>query len=144
MLEPLHRSNNWLLEQGLCKLVEHCQNWPFVRSDTKKAWRSRFRPIWVLRSYVDLCRNRDVSLKGWSARPYGPSVYVACKGFSDLLCNGPNQQAYCNNHWWIQCLISWWCTDIHSGQGANFRIWQKSGYNFGNTSLMSDIILVSM
>ena len=27
-----------------------------------------------------------------------PSVYVACKGLSDLG-NGPNKQAYCNNHW---------------------------------------------
>ena len=47
------------------------------------------------------------------------------------------QQAYSNNHWWIQCHISWWCTGIYSDQGENFRIWQKSGYIFGNTSLMS-------
>ena len=24
------------------------------------------------------------------------------------------QQAYCNNHWWIQCLIPSWCTDVYS------------------------------
>ena len=40
------------------------------------------------------------------------------------------QPAYCNNHWWIQCLIPSWCTDIYSGQGENFRIWPKSGLTF--------------
>jgi len=41
------------------------------------------------------------------------SVYVACKGkgLSDLG-HGPKKEAYCNNHWWIQCLISWCYTDI--------------------------------
>ena len=40
------------------------------------------------------------------------------------------QQAYCNNHWWIQCLIARCCTDIYLVQGANFRIWPKSGLTF--------------
>ena len=40
------------------------------------------------------------------------------------------QPAYCNNHWWVQCLIPSWCTDIYSGQGENFRIWPKSGLTF--------------
>ena len=37
------------------------------------------------------------------------------------------QHAYFTNHWWIQCLISWWCTDMYLVQGENFRIWPKSG-----------------
>ena len=40
------------------------------------------------------------------------------------------QPAYCNNHWWILCLIARCCTDIYSGQGENFRIWPKSGLTF--------------
>ena len=36
------------------------------------------------------------------------------------------QPAYCINHWWVQCLIPSWCTDIYSGHGENFRIWPKS------------------
>ena len=40
------------------------------------------------------------------------------------------QPAYCNKHWWVQCLMPSWCTDIYSGQGENFRIWLKSGLTF--------------
>ena len=40
------------------------------------------------------------------------------------------QQAYCNNHWWIHCLIPSWCTDIYLVQGENFRISQESGLTF--------------
>ena len=55
------------------------------------------------------------------------------------------QQAYCNNHWGIQCLIARWCTDIESCKGENFRIRLKSAsYIFGDTSLMSDMFLVCM
>ena len=40
------------------------------------------------------------------------------------------QPAYCNNHWRIQCLIPWWCSDIYLVPGKNFRIWPKSGLTF--------------
>ena len=40
------------------------------------------------------------------------------------------QPAYCNNHWWVKCLMPSWCTDIYSGQGKNFKIWPKPGLTF--------------
>ena len=45
---------------------------------------------------------------------------------------------------WIQDLIPRCCIDIESCKGEKFRIWQKSGHIFGNTSLMSDMFLVCM
>ena len=44
----------------------------------------------------------------------------------------------------MQRLTIWWCTDIYLVQAENFRIWQKSGLTFRNTSLMSDMYIVAM
>ena len=60
-----------------------------------------------------------------------PSVCVACKWLSDLG-NGPNKPTATIIGEHIQCLIARCCTGIHSGQGKNFRFWQKSGYIFDN------------
>ena len=44
-------------------------------------------------------------------------------------CSWP-QPAYCNNHWWIQCLIPSWYTDTYSGHCANWSLGPKSGLTF--------------
>ena len=53
------------------------------------------------------------------------------------------QPAYCNNHWWIQCLIPSWCTDIYPDHGENFRIVQKSGLTFWPHIIVSDMLIVT-
>ena len=73
-----------------------------------------------------------------------PSVYVACEGMSDLG-NGPNKPT--------ATIIGQYSASSHDGalilsleraRILNFRIRLKSGYIFGDTSLMSDMFLVCM
>ena len=83
-----------------------------------------------------------VIARNWSFRPKSCPNFLTthhwCLACSQCVCSlwrvvrpcSWTQPAYCNNHWWIQCLIPSWYTDTYSGHCLNWSFRPKSCLTF--------------
>ena len=90
-----------ILQQSLVNTVPHIPWWCsviyLVQGKNFKIWPKSGLTFW--QHIVDVwCLTSSYSM------------YVACRGLSVLGIGNWTQQAYCNNHWWIQCLSTIHCS----------------------------------
>ena len=119
-----------LLQQSLESTVPHCNRWC---TDIESCKGENFR-IWQKSGHIfgnksllsDMFLVCMLLVKGWLTLVMDPTSLL----HQSLVTTVP----YCN-------MVNWY---IESCKGGNFRIWQKSGHIFGNTSLLSDMFLVCM